>query len=56
MTKDKSGLGCSYRGLGEIYKSTGNKISAKNCLERAITAFGEANDKIAIREIETLIE
>lgn len=56
LCDDKVCLGCSYRGLGEVYKANGNNSYATECFERAIMAFREANDQIAVREIEALMK
>lgn len=54
LSKDKICLGCSYRGLGEIYKAQGK--NGNEYFHLAITAFREANDQMAIKEIKTLME
>lgn len=56
LCDDQVCLGCSYRGLGAVYKSNGNNTYATDWYERAITAFEEANDQIAVREIKALMK
>lgn len=47
--------GCAYRGMGEIYASEGKNALAKEFFLKAILSFTKAEDSIAVKEIEEII-
>lgn len=49
-------LGCSYRGLGEIYKMNDDINRSTKSFNDAIHAFTTANDWKAVEEVKTLME
>lgn len=54
-SEDNVCIGCAYRGYGEIYQAKGNKLLAKQSFHYAKEIFKEANDNIAIQEIDKLL-
>ena len=54
--EDNVCLGCAYRGLGEIYRTKGEEVLARQSFQHAMEAFKKANDKIAVREIIQLLK
>ena len=55
-TKDSICIGCAYRGMGEIVKVRSNTVQAKLWFDKAIDAFSEAGDLIAVEEVKILLE
>jgi tetratricopeptide (TPR) repeat protein len=55
LSGDTICLGCSFRGLGEIYKAKSDIKSAVNNFNLAIIAFRNGNDLEAVKEVEDLI-
>lgn len=55
-SKDSMCIGCSYRGLGEIYHKFARFMQAKECFLSAIAAFQRAGDLIAVQEVENLLD
>jgi tetratricopeptide (TPR) repeat protein len=55
LSGDPICLGCSYRGLGEIYKAKVDVIAAVDYFNLAITSFRKGNDLEAVKEVEDLI-
>ena len=48
-------IGCAARGMGEIFAASGRETEARLWFERAITAFAEAGDDIAIDEVRAMM-
>lgn len=56
QSKDFIAIGCSYRGLGEIYHSQTNRKLGNDYFQKAIKAFEAANDSNAVREVVTMMQ
>lgn len=54
--KDNVCIGCAYRGMGEIIKVRSNAELAMQWFYKAIEAFSDAGDLIAVEEVKTLAE
>ena len=54
--KDGICIGCAYRGIGEIVKIRSNALQAKKWFYKAIEAFMDAGDLIAVEEVKVLAE
>ena len=54
-SEDDICIGCSCRGMGEIMREIGNAEEAINYFEKAIAAFTNAGDLIAVEEIHKLM-
>ena len=52
--KDSICIGCACRGMGEIVKVRSNSEQAKLWFDKAIDAFGDAGDLIAVEEVRNL--
>ena len=48
--------GCAYRGMGEILKARGDITCAKQWFHKAMEAFSDAGDLIAVEEVKELAE
>lgn len=49
-------LGCAYRGMGELGVATSQFDEAENAFQKALAAFKEAEDHVAVEEIQRLLE
>jgi hypothetical protein len=49
-------IGCSYRGLGEVYLALDNLSRAKEEFLFSMKAFEQAGDQIAVLEVQELVE
>ena len=56
IAKDNMSIGCSYRGMGEILQVRGVTDRAHDCFKKAIYAFSEAGDQIAVEEVKAMAE
>ena len=54
--KDNISIGCSYRGMGEILRVRGDTGRSIQCFRKAISAFSEAGDLIAVEEVKAMAE
>lgn len=54
--KDSMCIGCACRGMGEIFKVHGNTELAMQWFCKAIKAFSDAGDLIAVEEVKVLAE
>ena len=54
LSNDDICIGCSYRGLGEIQKAKGNLEKALRYIELAKESFENANDIIAVKELQRI--
>lgn len=54
--KDSICIGCAYRGMGEIIKVRGDAVHAMQWFYKAIEAFSDAGDLIAVEEVKVLAE
>ena len=52
---DLISIGCAYRGLGEILKSSDKAEDAAVYFEKAITAFQKAGDTYGVEEVKELM-
>ncbi|WP_281863759.1 tetratricopeptide repeat protein [Planomicrobium okeanokoites] len=48
--------GCAYRGMGELGVVTSQFNEAENAFQKALSAFKEAEDRVAVEEIQGLLE
>lgn len=55
-SKDNICIGCAYRGMGEVIKVRGNAVQAMQWFYKAIEAFSDAGDLIAVEEVKNLAE
>ena len=56
LSNDDISLGCSFRGLGEIQKAKGNLKKALQYIELAKKSFEEANDFMAVKELQRVLD
>ncbi|MFC4712057.1 tetratricopeptide repeat protein [Planococcus dechangensis] len=56
LSKSLVAQGCAYRGMGELGVATSKFDEAKNAFHKAISVFKEAEDRIAVEEIQSLLE
>ena len=54
-SNDLISIGCAYRGLGEILKSSDKAEDAAVYFEKAIIAFQKAGDTYGVEEVKELI-
>ena len=54
-SNDLISIGCAYRGLGEILKSSDKAEDAAVYFEKAITAFQKAGDTYGVEEVKELM-
>ena len=52
-SNDLISIGCAYRGLGEILKSSDKAEDAAVYFEKAIIAFQKAGDTYGVEEVKT---
>lgn len=52
--KDSICIGCAYRGMGEIVNVRGSAVLAMQWFNKAIEAFSDAGDLIAVEEVKAL--
>lgn len=55
LSQDMICLGCSCRGLGEIFKSKGEQMKAKSYFIDSIEAFKKVNETKAIDEVKRMM-
>ena len=55
MSNDLISIGCAYRGLGEILKSSDKAEDAAVYFEKAIIAFQKAGDTYGVEEVKELM-
>lgn len=56
QSDDLISLGCSFRGLGELYQVKQMEKEAKSYFLEAIKAFEKASDKEAVKEVNLLMD
>lgn len=56
QSNDLIALGCSLRGLGEIFSAKGDLEMAKGYFEQSIQAFKKGDSSVAVREVINLID
>lgn len=56
QSTDPIALGCSLRGLGEIYKAKGEFEKAKRKFEQSIHAFTAGDDHVGINEVNRMLD
>lgn len=56
QAKDEICIGCSYRGLGEVYAALGDFDKAKKNFSFSLKAFEQAGDRFAALEVKKLID
>ncbi|MDN4607690.1 tetratricopeptide repeat protein [Sporosarcina highlanderae] len=56
QSNDPIALGCSLRGLGEIFYAKGEIERAKGYFEQSILSFKEANELVAVDEVKRMLD
>src|SRR5699024_5325610 len=55
QSEDSISIGCSHRGLGEIYHLLSSRILGNKHFQMAIKAFDEADDSIGVQEVVNMM-
>lgn len=56
LAKSLVAQGCAHRGMGELGIATSKFDEAKNAFQKALSAFKEAEDRMAVEEIQRFLE
>ncbi|MDW0117167.1 tetratricopeptide repeat protein [Sporosarcina thermotolerans] len=56
QSNDPIALGCSLRGLGEIFNAKGEIERAKGYFEESIFTFKESDDIVAVEEVKSILD